>query len=139
MLEPQKNIGKGMKIRFPFRVSAAKPVEHHTLSLPHNRPRRETQQPATPQQPNFTAAFANTFAPMIGKLPVRMLPNYKEFTEAGIEITKNVVEQSGVGKYLSFEPFKNYFSITHRYVLRKLLLIVAPYSDSVQFSLDEHV
>ncbi len=38
-------------------------------------------------------------------------------------------------QYFSFDPFKNYFDVTHRYVLRKLLLVLVPYSDTVAPSL----
>lgn len=116
-----------MKIKSPFGAppAGARPVA--------TRP-RPGPAPAAPrqQQQTFAGAFANTIAPMLGKLPARMLPaNYKDVAEAGLEMTKSAVEQSGVTRYLSFDPFKNYFNITHRYVLRKLLLVAAPYTDSV--------
>ena len=123
-LEPAKPIGN--KIKSPFGVSqksSANPV------------RPKPAEPAVPveEKSMFGGNFVSTLTPIISRLPVKVLPDYKPFAEAGIELTKNAVQNSGILQYFSFEPFKNYFNITNLYVLRKLLLVIAPYSDTVRF------
>jgi len=88
-------------------------------------------------QPYGSGTAINTFAsvltPMITKLPVKALPDYKPFVDTGLELARNAVEDSGVKAYCSFESFKCYFNITNLYVLRKLMLVIAPYTDLVLF------
>ena len=75
----QETKQKGGKIKAPFGV-AHKPAKKVQKPRP--------AEPDNSERPTFAGAFANSLAPMLGKLPVKILPDYKPFAEAGIELTK---------------------------------------------------
>ena len=114
-------------------VQGFQPLKQHQASKPAPGYRNASNpEPLFQQQStDFNKAFANVFTPMLAKLPAKALPDYKPFAEAGFEIAKTTVENSGIKAYCSFDPFKSYFNITNLYVLRKLMLIIAPFTDCV--------
>lgn len=126
----------GKTIKSPFGVPTnPQPAPYRTAgTMPKPAPRVAQQPTHQPQAQQYNTAintFANAFTPIITKLPVKALPDYKPFADAGLEMARNAVEDSGIKQYCSFEPFKCYFNVTNLYVLRKLLLIIAPYTDLV--------
>lgn len=120
---------RGNTIKSPFGVPTRQDPAHHRVPTTVPRP---APQPFSGNE--AVNAFATAFTPIMNKLPVRALPDYKPFANAGIEMARTAVEDSGITKYCSFDPFKIYFNINNLYVLRKLLLIIAPYTDLVLFS-----
>jgi len=119
------------RVKSPFGVPT-KPAERPMRQKPQEVSQNNSEDPT---KNTFAGTLVNTITPFMNKIPVKVLSDYKPFAEAGLEITKNAVESSGICKYFTFDPFKNYFNITNLYVLKKLLLIIAPFSEPVFFLL----
>lgn len=59
--------------------------------------------------------------------------NSKAFGEDNKKIQEDKPIISNTRQYKSIRSFSNYFNITGNYVYKKLLLVIAPYTDLVDF------